>query len=78
MLVILGDHDIETHSKATQGTLGSRNGLDEQVIEIEYGETDPKWNGKFTDIIRIIHIQMYFPAHIVLLISFLCVHIRTH
>ena len=78
VLVILGDHDIETHSKATQGTLGSRNGLDEQVIEIEYGETDPKWNGKFTDIIRIIHIQMYFPAHIVLLISFLCVHVRTH
>ena len=58
-LVILGDHDSKTHSMATKGQLGTRNSLEEQEIEITYGETDPKWNGKLTDIIRIIHIQRY-------------------
>ena len=56
LLIILGDHDSETHSMATKGPLGSRNSLEEQTIEIEYGETDPKWNGKRTDIISIIYI----------------------
>ena len=65
VLVILGDHDSKTHSMATKGQLGTRNSLEEQEIEITYGETDPKWNGKLTDIIRIIHIQ-----HLILLISY--------
>ena len=52
MIVILGDHDLETHSMATKGPLGSRNSLEQQEIKIEYGETSPKWNGKCTDIIR--------------------------
>ena len=57
VLVILGDHDSKTHSMATKGPLGTRNNLEEQEIEIQYGETDPKWNGERTDIICIIHIQ---------------------
>ena len=62
VLVILGDHDSKTHSMATKGQLGTRNSLEEQEIEITYGETDPKWNGKLTDIIRIIHIQRLNPS----------------
>ena len=73
--VILGDHDsgANYNRPITKGQLGTRNSLEEQEIEIKYGETDPKWNGKRTDIIRIIHIRMStpHPAYIVLLILFL-------
>ena len=51
MRVILGDHDLVTHNMATKSQLGSRNSLEQQEIEIEYGETSPKWNGKSTDMI---------------------------
>ena len=70
--VILGDHDsgANYNRPITKGQLGTRNSLEEQEIEIKYGETDPKWNGKRTDIIRIIHIQRYLCQHLILLISY--------
>ena len=46
-IVILGDHDSETHSmQTTKGPLESRKSVEQQEIEIEYAETVPKWKGK--------------------------------
>ena len=52
LIVILGDHDLGTKSNSTKRQLGSRIGLEQQEIKIEFGEAFPKWKGKCTDIIR--------------------------
>ena len=52
LMVILGDHELGNQSMETKGQLGSRISLEQQEIEIEYGEAIPKWKGECTDITR--------------------------
>ena len=54
MTVILGDHDLKSDLTATKIPPESKKVSEQQEIKIEYAEPFGKWNGKCSDISKIL------------------------